>query len=125
MRDRATLYLARLDGRAGGPEAVDVHWTIPAKNLEKSLRAHLDSGSDAPFDLVRTPLPPHSAQHAFPTGVSWLGGGAAVHCLFFSCPKYALRLVQSALYGSLPYVTCLDTHLHIHWNYSVGGHWAL
>ncbi len=53
MRDRATLYLAELDGRAGGPDAIDVHWAIPAKNLEKSLRAYLDNGTDAPFDLVR------------------------------------------------------------------------
>jgi hypothetical protein len=52
VRDRATLYLAELDGLAGGPEAIDVHWTIPAKNLEKSLREYLENGTDAPFDLV-------------------------------------------------------------------------
>ena len=33
-----------------------VQWNIPAKNLEKSLRAYLENGTDAPFDLV-TPLP--------------------------------------------------------------------
>ena len=52
VRDRATLYLAELDGLAGGPQAVAVHWGIPAKNLEKSLRAYLENGTDAPFDLV-------------------------------------------------------------------------
>lgn len=52
VRDRATLYLAELDGHAGGPEAIDVQWSIPAKNLESSLRAYLDNGTDAPFDLV-------------------------------------------------------------------------
>ena len=53
VRDRATLYLAELDGKAGGLEAVDVQWDIPARNLEKSLRAYLDNGAEAPFDLVR------------------------------------------------------------------------
>lgn len=52
MRDRATLYLAELDGHAGGPQAIDVQWAIPPKNLEKSLRAYLENGTDAPFDLV-------------------------------------------------------------------------
>lgn len=56
VRDRATLYLAELDGHAGGPEAIDVHWSIPPKNLEKSLRAYLENGTDAPFDLVSTLL---------------------------------------------------------------------
>lgn len=53
MRDRATLYLAELDGNAGGPQAIDVQWNIPPKNLEKSLRAYLENGTDKPFDLVR------------------------------------------------------------------------
>jgi hypothetical protein len=52
VRDRATLYLAELDGHAGGPQAIDVQWNIPPKNLEKSLRAYLENGTDAPFDLV-------------------------------------------------------------------------
>ena len=52
VRDRATLYLAELDGLAGGPAAITVQWNIPAKNLEKSLRAYLENGPDAPFDLV-------------------------------------------------------------------------
>ena len=56
MRDRATLYLAELDGHAGGPQAIDVQWSIPPKNLEKSLRAYLENGTDAPFDLVSLPL---------------------------------------------------------------------
>ncbi|CAL8463056.1 g2590 [Coccomyxa elongata] len=55
VRDRATLYLAELDGHAGGPEAIDVHWSIPPKNLEKSLRAYLENGTDAPFDLASVP----------------------------------------------------------------------
>jgi hypothetical protein len=54
VRDRATLYLAELDGLAGGPAAITVQWNIPAKNLERSLRAYLENGSDAPFDLVST-----------------------------------------------------------------------
>ena len=52
VRDRATLHLAELDGKAGGLAAVQVQWNIPAKNLEKSLRAYLENGTDAPFDLV-------------------------------------------------------------------------
>ena len=57
VRDRATLYLAELDGLAGGPAAITVQWNIPAKNLEKSLRAYLENGSDAPFDLVSAVYP--------------------------------------------------------------------
>ena len=45
VRDRATLYLAELDGHAGGPQAIDVQWNIPPKNLEKSLRAYLENGT--------------------------------------------------------------------------------
>ena len=52
VRDRATLHLAELNGLAGGPAAINVQWNIPAKNLEKSLRAYLENGTDAPFDLV-------------------------------------------------------------------------
>ena len=52
VRDRATLHLAELNGLAGGPAAISVQWNIPAKNLEKSLRAYLANGTDAPFDLV-------------------------------------------------------------------------
>ena len=53
VRDRATLYLAELGGKAGGVEAVDVQWDVPARNLEKSLRSYLDNGGEAPFSLVR------------------------------------------------------------------------
>ena len=53
MRDRATLYLAELGGKAGGVEAVEVQWDVPARNLEKSLRTYLDNGGEAPFSLVR------------------------------------------------------------------------
>ncbi len=53
MRDRATLYLAELGGKAGGVEAVDVQWDLPARNLDKSLRSYLDNGGEAPFSLVR------------------------------------------------------------------------
>ena len=53
MRDRATLYLAELGGKAGGVEAVDVQWDVPVRNLEKSLRTYLDNGGEAPFSLVR------------------------------------------------------------------------
>lgn len=53
VRDRATLYLAELGGKAGGVEAVDVQWDVPARNLEKSLRTYLDNGGEAPFSLVR------------------------------------------------------------------------
>ena len=52
VRDRATLELAQLNGLAGGPAAINVQWNIPAKNLEKALRAYLENGTDAPFDLV-------------------------------------------------------------------------
>ncbi|EIE27371.1 Coatomer, gamma subunit [Coccomyxa subellipsoidea C-169] len=55
VRDRATLYLAELDGNAGGPQAIDVQWNIPPKNLEKSLRAYLENGTDKPFDLASVP----------------------------------------------------------------------
>ena len=56
VRDRATLHLAELNGKAGGLAAVKVQWNIPAKNLEKSLRAYLENGTDAPFDMVSAQL---------------------------------------------------------------------
>lgn len=70
MRDRATLYLAELGGKAGGVEAVDVQWDLPARNLDKSLRSYLDNGGDAPFSLVR-----------LGTCLLVSGGRACVHAL--------------------------------------------
>ncbi|KAK9837106.1 hypothetical protein WJX81_003075 [Elliptochloris bilobata] len=60
VRDRATLYLAELGGKAGGVEAVDVQWDLPARNLEKSLRSYLENGGEGPFSLAAVPraLPP-------------------------------------------------------------------
>lgn len=76
MRDRATLYLAELDGHAGGPDAIDVKWTIPAKNLEKSLRQYLDNGTDTPFNLVSTldfsPPAARDSLQASCQGMHWL-----------------------------------------------------
>lgn len=56
VRDRATLYLSQLTGSA--EEAVQLQWDVPAKNLEASLRAYLQTGATQAFDLVRL-SPPH------------------------------------------------------------------
>ena len=52
VRDRATLYLSQLTGLAGGEEAVQQSWDVPAKNLEASLRSYLQNGAQQAFDLV-------------------------------------------------------------------------
>ena len=52
VRDRATLYLSQLTGHAGGEQAVQQHWDVPAKNLEASLRSYLQNGAQQAFDLV-------------------------------------------------------------------------
>ena len=52
VRDRATLYLSQLTGHAGGEEAVQQSWDVPAKNLEASLRSYLQNGVQQAFDLV-------------------------------------------------------------------------
>lgn len=54
VRDRATLYLSQLTGHAGGEQAVQQHWDVPAKNLEASLRSYLQNGAQQAFDLVGT-----------------------------------------------------------------------
>lgn len=56
VRDRATLYLSQLTGHAGGEEAVQQQWDVPAKNLEASLRSYLQNGAQQAFDLVSAPL---------------------------------------------------------------------
>ena len=53
MRDRATLYLAELQDKLGGAEVIAQTWSIPAKNLEKSLQQYLANGAEGAFDLVR------------------------------------------------------------------------
>ena len=54
MRDRATLYLEQLEGRAGGFDAITADGRLSAKNLESSLLQYLEGPLDAPFDVVRT-----------------------------------------------------------------------
>ncbi len=53
VRDRATLYLEQLEGRAGGFDAITVDGLVSAKNLESSLLQYLEGPLDAPFDVVR------------------------------------------------------------------------
>ena len=53
VRDRATLYLEQLEGRAGGFDAITVDAQLSAKNLEAALLKYLDGPLDAPFDAVR------------------------------------------------------------------------
>lgn len=55
VRDRATLYLAQLDGLAGGPEAVEVHMDTNLVALERSLKEYLSGPTDRPFDLSVVP----------------------------------------------------------------------
>ncbi len=55
VRDRATLYLEQLEGRAGGFDAITVDAHVSAKNLELALVKYLDGPLDAPFDAVRAP----------------------------------------------------------------------
>ncbi|KAK9828743.1 hypothetical protein WJX72_001875 [[Myrmecia] bisecta] len=56
VRDRATLYLQQLEGQAGGLDAVDVKWNIPAKNLEQGLKKYMENGFQKPFDLASVPV---------------------------------------------------------------------
>lgn len=99
MRDRATLYLAQLTGNAGGTAAIENSWSIPARNLEKSLRAYLEADQLEPFDLVRLPFNPrqlssyllYKTRHGvLAVSSSYEGRFACVHvkdqrCAVYSC----------------------------------------
>ena len=56
MRDRATLYVEQLGGKAGGIEAiVEKPERLPLKNLETALQEYLAGSTDDPFDLEAVP----------------------------------------------------------------------
>lgn len=52
VRDRATLHLQQLEGKAGGPEAVQPRVDVNLSALERSLADYLAGPTDKPFDLV-------------------------------------------------------------------------
>jgi len=55
VRDRATLYLAQLEGRAGGPAKVKNHMRLPVKNIEATLKSYAANPTGEPFDLASVP----------------------------------------------------------------------
>ena len=85
MRDRATLFLAELQGQEKAkPEARP--WNLAPRNLEASLQAYLASANtDQPFNLVRVsdlpyslPCDHHSVLSAVSKAVSPSGRGEAL-----------------------------------------------
>jgi len=55
VRDRATLYLTQLEGRAGGPGKVKNLMKLPVKNIEATLKNYMSNPSSEPFDLASVP----------------------------------------------------------------------
>lgn len=56
MRDRATLYVEQLSGKAGGVGAlVEKAPRLPLKNLEAALQIYLAGSTEVPFDLDAVP----------------------------------------------------------------------
>jgi hypothetical protein len=51
VRDRCTLYLAHLEGKAGVPDMVVPRLDVPLANLEKALQEYLAGTMDAPFNI--------------------------------------------------------------------------
>lgn len=52
VRDRATLHLEQLEGKAGGPDAVQPRLDVNLVAMEKALADYLAVGTDKPFDIV-------------------------------------------------------------------------
>lgn len=62
MRDRATLHLAQLGGKAGGPKSITSQPDLSLASLERSLGEYIESQhTEQPFDMVG--------------GVGFAGGG--------------------------------------------------
>ncbi|PNH02526.1 Coatomer subunit gamma-2 [Tetrabaena socialis] len=80
VRDRATLHLQQLEGKAGGPEAVLPRVDVNLTALEKALADYLAGPTDKPFDIVGVPhsvvpkAPP--ATRSGGVGSTTSGGGA-------------------------------------------------
>jgi hypothetical protein len=72
VRDRATLYLAQLNGLVGGPEAVEVHMDANLVALERCLKEYITGPTDRAFDLVR------AAAHPWVLA-AWCRRGTALH----------------------------------------------
>jgi hypothetical protein len=53
VRDRATLHLKQLEGKAGGPEAVLPRLDVNLSAMEKALADYLAGSTDKPFNIVR------------------------------------------------------------------------
>lgn len=56
MRDRATLHLEQLEGKAGGPDAVQPRVDVNLVAMEKALADYLAGHTDKPFDIVSGPV---------------------------------------------------------------------
>ncbi|KAF5841268.1 hypothetical protein DUNSADRAFT_13722 [Dunaliella salina] len=58
VRDRATLYLAQLSGKAGGVQAIVGKPDVSLEVLEKNLQGYLESEhTEQPFDMVCVNVP--------------------------------------------------------------------
>eukprot|EP00198_Chlamydomonas_reinhardtii_P001857 XP_001691193.1 gamma-cop [Chlamydomonas reinhardtii] len=82
VRDRATLHLEQLEGKAGGPDAVQPRLDVNLVAMEKALADYLAVGTDKPFDISVVPKAPPPARAAgsgalgMPGASSTSGGGA-------------------------------------------------
>ncbi|GIL83130.1 hypothetical protein Vretimale_11463 [Volvox reticuliferus] len=55
VRDRAMLHLEQLEGKAGGPEAVQPRVDVNLAAMEKALADYLAGPTDKPFDISVVP----------------------------------------------------------------------
>ncbi|KAG2436060.1 hypothetical protein HYH02_011571 [Chlamydomonas schloesseri] len=82
VRDRATLHLEQLEGKAGGPEAVQPRLDVNLLAMEKALTDYLAAGTDKPFDISVVPKAPPPSRVAgsgalgMPGASTTSGGGA-------------------------------------------------
>ncbi|KXZ54500.1 hypothetical protein GPECTOR_4g565 [Gonium pectorale] len=81
VRDRATLHLQQLEGKAGGPEAVQPRVDVNLTALEKALSDYLAGPTDKPFDISVVPKAPPPLRGAagglgLPSASTTSGGGA-------------------------------------------------
>lgn len=103
VRDRATLYLAQLEGHAGGLQGITAPVDVSVVVLEKTLQEYIASGTtDRPFDLSVVPkreskaLPGRGVSTPGAAGTASSGGApAATSALRQATKEEYIELINS------------------------------
>ncbi|KAG2486424.1 hypothetical protein HYH03_014871 [Edaphochlamys debaryana] len=100
VRDRATLHLQQLEGKAGGPDAVQPRLDVNITAMEKALSDYLAGPTDKPFDISVVPKAPPPVRASGSSALG-LATSTATNSSGGAAPTSAARKDPTAEYAEL------------------------